>query len=260
MLKAEKIIYKIEENILVDNFSYNFAENKFIVIMGKNGAGKTTLLKILSGSLKPTSGKILIDDKEINKIKKIELAKKRAVLSQHYEIPFPVEVSELVMMGRYPHYKSNPVKTDFEICNKAIDILDISGFKDRDYNSLSGGEARKVHLARTLAQVWNTDDTEKILFLDEPVSNLDLKYQHQIIRIARERTIENTTVIAVLHDLNLANAFADEILFMKSAKLHSVKKKNEPLDKEVLFDVFDTEFEVIKNPTGKTDYVIFRND
>lgn len=260
MLKAKNITYKIDNNILVDDFSYDFPENKFIVIMGKNGAGKTTLLRILSGSLRPSDGKIYIDENEINEIKKTELARRRAVLSQHYEIPFAIEVSELVMMGRFPHYKSNPSQIDHEICSEAIKLLDISNFVERDYNSLSGGEARKVHLARTLAQVWNTDKTEKILFLDEPVSNLDLKYQQQIIKIAKERTSENTTVIAVLHDLNLANAFADEILFMKSAKLHSVKRKEEPLNKDVLLDVFDTEFEIIKNAANNTDYVFFKNN
>lgn len=258
MLRAKNVSYEIEKNILVDNFSYNFSESKFIVIMGKNGAGKTTLLKILAGSLKPTNGKVLLYDTDISKITSIELAKTRAVLSQHYEIPFAIDVSELVMLGRYPYFKTNPTKLDYEICDNALQLLDISNFKDRDYNSLSGGEARKVHLARAFAQVWEIEKEKKILFLDEPVSNLDLKYQHQIIKLAKERTLKNTTVISVLHDLNLANTFADEIIFMKSAKLHSVKNKEERLDLDIINDVFETDFEIIKNPVTNIDYVVFK--
>ncbi len=255
MLEAKNISYKAGGNYLVKNFSHHFVENKFIVIMGKNGAGKTTALRMLSGGLKPHSGEILLNGKDIHSIKPEAFARKRAMLSQNYDISFPVSVSELVMMGRYPYFKSRPSKIDFEICDSTMRTLNIENLKDRDYNTLSGGEARKVHLARTLAQVWQEAEP-KILFLDEPIANLDLKYQYEIIKLAKERTLHNTMVIAVLHDINLANLFADEIIFMKDAQIHSVRKKGESVSREILSDVFDTNFEILTEPVTGGEFAI----
>ncbi|HPS64424.1 MAG TPA: ATP-binding cassette domain-containing protein, partial [Ignavibacteria bacterium] len=145
-------------------------------------------------------------------------------------------------------------KKDFEICDKTMRTLNIENLKDRDYNTLSGGEARKVHLARTLAQVWQEAEP-KILFLDEPIANLDLKYQYEIIKLAKERTLHNTMVIAVLHDINLANLFADEIIFMKDAEIHSVKKKGEHFEKHILSDIFETNFNIINDSNTDEGYV-----
>ncbi len=255
MLVAENVSYQIEGKYLVKNFSFVFDKNKFIVIMGKNGAGKTTVLKMLSGGLKPQSGKITLDGKDIFSIKPGMFAKKRAMLSQNYDISFPIEVNELIMMGRYPYFRSRPTIDDVRICDETMRMLNIEELKERDYNTLSGGEARKVHLARTLAQVWQEEEP-KILFLDEPIANLDLKYQFEIIKIAKERTSYNTLVVAVLHDINLANQFADEIIFMKDGEIHSIKKKNQSIGSLPLGEIFSANFKIIKEPESGEEFAV----
>src|SRR5206468_4796831 len=170
--------------------------------MGANGAGKSTLLKLLAGDLKPSAGKIWWEKKEISDYSKKELAVQRAVLSQHYNISFPITVQEIVMMGRYPHFSSNPGEVDLAICREAMDLMSVREFAERDYNTLSGGEAQKVQMSRVLAQVWDAQN-EKILYLDEPVSHLDVRFQHQLLRAAKDWCRNQTTVIAILHDINL---------------------------------------------------------
>jgi iron complex transport system ATP-binding protein len=220
MVKAESISYTIGRQTLLQPTSLSFAEGKFHVIMGANGAGKSTLLKLLSGDLAPSTGRVLLDEQELPVFSKKELAVKRAVLSQHYHLAFPITVSEVVLMGRYPHYRNTPSATDLAICKKAMALMEVEKFAERDYTTLSGGEAQKVQMSRVLAQIWNEEEKgSKVLFLDEPVSHLDVKYQYQLLRVAKECCRKQTTVVAILHDINLAISFADHILLMKEGSV-----------------------------------------
>ena len=186
MLSASGISFKVGSKYLLADTTVSFEKGKFHVIMGANGAGKSTLLKILAGSQKPSSGYVFMDGKDLSFYSKKILAQKRAVLSQQYHITFPIEVKDVVQMGRYPYYLQNPAKEDISICHEAMRTMQVEEMQDRDYNSLSGGEAQKVQMSRVLAQIGKADDeNKKILFLDEPVSHLDLRYQHQLLQVAK---------------------------------------------------------------------------
>lgn len=258
MLKAHNVSYTIDKSTLLKNISLEFKPNEITVIMGQNGAGKSTLLKLLAGSLKASEGEITILDKNILQYNEIELAKTRAVLSQHYDISFPVQVKDIVMMGRYPHFKSEPSNEDHEIINSALTMMGINNLKERYYDSLSGGEAQKVQMARVLSQIWiNCNHESRILFLDEPVSQLDIQYQYFLMQVARNFTKENITVIAVLHDLNLALAYADNIVFLKKGGLIKNYSSINEIDKEIVNKVFDIEMENIINPfSGKPHFIV----
>ena len=217
MLVAENVSYQIEGKYLVKNFSFVFDKNKFIVIMVKNGAGKTTVLKMLSGGLKPQSGKITLDGKDIFSIKPGMFAKKRAMLSQNYDISFPIEVNELIMMGRYPYFRSRPTIDDVRICDETMRMLNIEELKERDYNTLSGGEARKVHLARTLAQVWQEEEP-KILFLDEPTSGIDPLARRTFWREITALSEKGTTIIITTHFMEEAE-YCDRFMIQDHGKM-----------------------------------------
>ncbi len=220
--------------------------------MGANGAGKTTLLRLLAGNLRPTEGEVFLFDKPVRTYPKEELARKRAVLSQHYQIAFPIGVNDIVMMGRYPFFKTTPSKHDREICADVIQVMNSEELYTREYNTLSGGEAQKIQMGRVLAQIWEAkEDDEKILFLDEPVSHLDVKYQHQLLQTAKEWCGKHVTVIAILHDINLALLYADRIIFLKGGNLvHDMQRPSE-ITSAVIKQVFDVDAKVMEVEKGR---------
>ena len=166
MLEAKDISYHVGVKTLLQPTSLQLDYGEFVVVMGANGAGKSTLLKILAGELKPGVGTVSIDGLEIHDYNRSELARKRAVLSQHYNITFPISVHEVLMMGRYPYFKNKPSSLDYEVCRDSALMMDVQQFADRDIQTLSGGEAQKVQMSRVLAQVWpaGEDDTRRILY------------------------------------------------------------------------------------------------
>jgi len=257
MLRTKTVAFKVGDNYLLHDTSLQFEPGKFHVIMGANGAGKSTLLKLLAGEQKPSSGSIFLKEKELGLYNKKELATKRAVLSQHYHVTFPITVNEIVMMGRYPYFSSNPAAKDRTICRQAMETMNVADLAERDYTTLSGGEAQKVQMSRVLAQIWEArEGEEKLLFLDEPVSHLDVKYQHQLLKAAKELCHHHTTVIAVLHDINLAIAFADRFLFMKQGKiLYDTTLLNE-VSTAMIKEVFDVSSTILY-PEEHKPVVIF---
>ncbi|MBX7044400.1 MAG: heme ABC transporter ATP-binding protein [Ignavibacteria bacterium] len=259
MLKASNVSYRIKEKYLVDDINLDFGEGQFTVIMGQNGAGKSTLLKILAKSLKSSKGDVECNARNIQSYHSLELAKLRAVLSQHYDITFPITVDDIVIMGRYPHFKNAPSSEDNKICGEVMKLLNIEDLKGREYNTLSGGEAQKVQMARVLAQIWEKE-TAKILFLDEPVSNLDMKYQNQILGIAQKISRENCIVVAVLHDINLSINYADRIVFMKDGLIKYVLSDLKELTEEIIFDVFNVKAKIITNPFTDKPLVVYEKD
>jgi len=252
MLKTESLSYWIEDNMLLNEIDLSFIPNRFHVIMGANGAGKTTLLRLLAGDLEPSEGEIYFHGHPLRHYRKKELAAKRAVLSQHYQIAFPIAASDIVMMGRYPFFDSSPRKIDREICNQALGRVESQEFSSREYNTLSGGEAQKIHMARVLAQIWESaEGNEKVLFLDEPVSHLDIKYQHELLQSAKQLCNRHVTVIAILHDINLALMYADHIVFLKGGHLIHETMDPSGVTSEVIRNVFDVNATVLDLEEGK---------
>jgi len=252
MIEATSISYQVSGKYLVRPLSVTFHAGEMAVIMGANGAGKSTLLKLLTGALKPSSGNVLYKNKDLSAYTSEELAKERAVLSQSYQLNFPISVSDIIMMGRYPYFNTSPTLHDQAIFDSAIYTLGIKHLLDRDYNTLSGGEAQKVQMARVLAQVWQSKgDNPKTLYLDEPVSSLDMKYQHEILGISKRFAEAGNAVVTVLHDVNLALQYADRIYFMKEGELIYTHAVGGNIDLESLYQIFDVRFERMNTETGR---------
>lgn len=245
MVEVENVKYKVQGKDLLSSSSLSFGPNQFHVIMGSNGAGKSTLLKLISGLLRPTEGAIYLWKKEIQRYSKNELAKKRSVLSQHYNVTFPITVKDLVLMGRYPYYQNMPSAFDTKVCKEVIELMEIEEFTNRDYHTLSGGEAQKVQMCRVLAQIWDAEiGSEKILLLDEPVSNLDVKFQYQLMKIAKDLCSQHLTIIAILHDINLALSFADRIIFMKKGNINYDLSDPKEISPSIIHDIFEVKTEI----------------
>ena len=208
---------------ILDDVSLRFRAGAFNVILGPNGAGKSTLLRAATGLLRPTAGAVLLDGRAVREYEPGELARKRAVLSQHVELAFPLPVREVVLMGRYPHYARVPAPRDLAIVDEALALVGMHDRRDQPYPTLSGGEQQKVQLARVLAQIWSgaadVAPPHRYLFLDEPTSSLDIHYQLQLLRVVGELPGHDCTVIAVLHDLNLAFEHADHVVLMDRGRV-----------------------------------------
>ncbi|WP_214225895.1 heme ABC transporter ATP-binding protein [Pedobacter sp. B4-66] len=216
MIRVEDLTYKVGNRKLVDGLSFEARSGEMLAILGANGAGKSTLMKLLCREMRPSSGKVFIKGKELMNYRLEDLAKTRAVLSQHNTISVSFVVDELVMMGRYPHFDQKPAANDFSVVRRVMQDTGISHLSGRDYNTLSGGEQQRVQLARVIAQVY--DSPNACLLLDEPTNGLDIQFQQQIMVLARKLADRGYCVICILHDINYASRFADRILMLKNGK------------------------------------------
>jgi len=253
MLKTENISFSVGKKQILKNVSASFLPGEFNMILGPNGSGKSSFLKIFSGEINRFQGTVLYDNKKIKELRKEELAKKRAVMSQQADLGFPLLVEEVVMMGRYPHFTFNPNKKDVTICNEVIERMNLVEFKERKYLTLSGGEKQRVQFARVLAQVWEKPaDGYRYLFLDEPLNSLDISYQHEFLQAAVELIKDQTVLIAVMHDINLAAHYADNLFFLKEGEMIVHGRPKDILTENIIEKVFNVKTKVIENPvTGK---------
>lgn len=202
--------------VLLDGITATLQPGRFTAILGPNGAGKSTLLSLLSAQHTPDGGQVLLDGAPLHTLSAHTSALRRAVMPQESAVAFDFSVREVAELGRYPHRK-NPDSDEAAIVGRALAATDVTALAPRIFNTLSGGEKARVHLARALAQVWSPrpDGAARWLLLDEPTAALDLAHQHQTLRLLRDWAHEQGIgVVAVLHDLNLALRYADDVLLL----------------------------------------------
>ena len=244
MLVANNITFRVGNKILISEISASFAPAKLHLIVGPNGAGKSTLVKVLARLLRPQTGTVRYEDADVSGASEAELAKRRAVLSQAIEIAFPLTVREVVMMGRYPHFSGRPGPTDEQIVDEVMQHFDVAEFKDRYYQTLSGGERQRVNFARVLAQLWRDNPVAscRYLFLDEPLTFLDIRHQIDFMkRIHTFTDAADVVTVGVVHDLNLAARFADQILMMNGGRVVANGSPSEVLTTKRIEQVFGVE-------------------
>jgi len=260
MLSIDNVSYRIGGKQILAGITTTFAPGLLHVIVGPNGSGKSTFLQIFSGELKPEEGKVYYDDLPIAHADKTTLARRRAVMSQLPELHFPLSVNDIVMMGRYPHFNFQPSKKDSAICRQAMERVEITALSGRDYLTLSGGEKQRVQFARALAQIWEPPSSpaeSRYLFLDEPVSSLDIHYQHQFLQIARSLVRDNIVLVAVLHDINLAMLYADRILFMKEGRVAAEGPSPAIVTPSLIREVFNIPVQLLENPQGAAPVIVY---
>lgn len=253
IISIDSLWFKYDKENILEDINININQGSFISIIGPNGSGKTTLLKNMVNLLTPTKGSINLFKKDIKNIKYKDLAKKVAVVHQSNNIGYNFSVEDVVMMGRFPYLKRFQSETskDYEIAEKAMKNTGIFDLKDRSILNISGGEMQRVMIARALVQ------EPEILVLDEPISNLDLKYQVGILNICKElNKKENLTVICILHDINLASRYSDNIILLKDGKIHSLDKPNNVITKKNIKEVYDIDVDVKNIENTDIPYII----
>jgi iron complex transport system ATP-binding protein len=223
--------------------------SEIVAVLGANGAGKTTLLRALNGSLDLSKGEIFLNEKSLRDFSRREIAQKIAVVAQENQTQFPVTVLEFVLSGRFAHASGAfgwETEKDLIVARKALLETDLSGFENRLINRLSGGERQRAVFARALA------GEAKTFLLDEPTANLDLSHQASLLRLMREKCdTENCTAIVITHDLNLAAAFADKILLLKSGSAIALGKPSEVLTESNLREVFAVDVLIDSHPASE---------
>ncbi|MEM8652761.1 MAG: heme ABC transporter ATP-binding protein [Pseudomonadota bacterium] len=247
MIIAENLSVNIGNKPIINNISYSLFEGEFLAVIGPNGSGKTTMMKALSGELE-YAGKLQINGQEIISAKAIELARMRAVLSQFTQVTFPFLVREIVSFGVIAGGVSQPDRENLP--EKALEEVGLKGFEERKYQELSGGEQQRVQLARVLCQVWQpvTNGQAHWLFLDEPVSSLDLQHQINVMKIAKSFSQRGGGVVAILHDLNLTAMYADQVLLLKDGSIVDFGTPKEVLQDQNLQLAYDCHLKVGKVP------------
>ncbi|SMC50331.1 heme ABC transporter ATP-binding protein [Moheibacter sediminis] len=259
MIKGHQINYSHKKFSILNDIDVSVEYGEFLAIVGPNGAGKSTLLSVLANE---TSSKqkqsVLFKNKLFKDWDLKDLAKNKAKFSQHNSNEIPLLIKDVVMMGRYPYFNSTPRAEDLEAAENSMQETDILHLRDREYNTLSGGEKQRVHLARALAQLKN-DVTHKLLFLDEPLNNLDIKHQHKALKTIKDFTEKANTAIVVLHDLNLAAQFADNILLMKNGKVAAHGKPEEVFNEKIISEAYNFPCAICANPITQNPMIIFGN-
>ena len=220
---------------VIKNISFEVADN--VSIIGPNGCGKTTLLRAIA-SIIPARGSILIQNKSITGMKQREISRKIGMLTQLPSVYFSYNVINTVMMGRYLHLKNRfmnaPTEEDFKVVEESLKAVDMLGEKEKDILQLSGGQLQRVFLARVLAQ------EPKIILLDEPTNNLDLKCQVEIMNYLKKWARKNERiVISVLHDINLALEFSERLIIMKNGEIHADGLAEDILTNGLLNSIYD---------------------
>ncbi|ASS48322.1 MAG: hypothetical protein A3D31_08845 [Candidatus Fluviicola riflensis] len=243
MILAENISFQVGKACLLNRASFRFDKPEFIAVIGPNGAGKSTLLQLLSGFYKPTTGSVLINGKGTHLWSASEFAHFRAYLQQQQSVFESFTVEDVLMMGRTIHVASKPGPADAEMVEKMLVQLGLHDRRTQAFNHLSGGEQQRIQFARTLLQLKDVGSDSlsgKILFLDEPLNNLDLYYQYNLLQLARTNVVEQQgTVIAVLHDINMAYQFADRIIVLSKGNTICDAPTEEALTPELLSAVYN---------------------
>lgn len=257
MLNVQNINFKISPSLALTDISFDVQPGEMLAILGANGAGKSTLLKIITGALKMNSGNVLLNELPINYWPVKELAKFTAVMQQQNQLQLPFTVFEVVMMGRYPHFKNKETQSDEEIVDAVLVKTGIQKLKNRNYLTLSGGEQQRVHLARVLAQISGKKmESPRYLFMDEPSNNLDIRHQHGALNIAKEFAKEGNCVVAVLHDLNLALQYADKIVLLKNGAMKGFGACASVMTDAAISDVYDLPLSIFHPPAGQHPMVM----
>lgn len=246
-ISVKNLSVAYESNTIIEDMNLSIPKGKISIIIGANGCGKSTLLKTIARINKPKNGDIFINNKNIKKIKEKNIAKEVAFLPQGPVCPDGLTVRELVAYGRFPHQKmiGGLNSHDKDLIDWAIKETGLSEFADREVENLSGGQRQRAWIAMTLAQ--ETD----IIMLDEPTTYLDMSYQLEVLEVLQKLNREkNITVVIVLHELNNACRFADNIIGLKKGKIICEGKPLEVINKENLKEIYGIEANLQKSENG----------
>ncbi|MCC3267328.1 ABC transporter ATP-binding protein [Arthrobacter gengyunqii] len=239
MISVNGVTKKYANATVVDEVSCHIKEGGVTSIIGPNGAGKSTLLSIISRLLPADAGTVTVDGLDVVKTPGKDLARKMAILRQDNHLTVRLTVRDLVGFGRYPHNGGRPTSVCREKIEQSLAFLDLSDLADRFVDELSGGQRQRAFIAMVLAQ-----DTDYLL-LDEPLNNLDMKHSVEMMRLLRRLTDElGKTVVLVIHDINFASCYSDDIIAMADGKLLHQGPPSMIMQPEVLKDIYEIDIRI----------------
>jgi len=245
MIEVHSVSFRYHEDWVLQDVSFRVERGEFVGVIGPNGSGKTTLLKILYRLLSPQKGEILFELVPMKKMDRADIAKRIAVVAQETHLLFPFSVLETVLMGRSPHlgHLMFESEKDLEIAKKAMEWTKVLPFSERSMDELSGGERKRVFIARALAQ------EPEVILLDEPTANLDIHHQMDflelILTLNRERGL---TIVMASHDMNIASEFCDRLILLREGGIYQAGTPDEVITKENIENVYGCEVWVDQNP------------
>ncbi|UCE90785.1 MAG: heme ABC transporter ATP-binding protein [Methanobacteriota archaeon] len=255
-LEVSNLSYSFYGRKVLREISFEIGEGEFLGLMGPNGSGKTTLLRCLTRYLPEATRAILVDMKPLHTLSDREVASTFAVVPQSSSTDFPFTVKDVVLMGRIPHIRSRIASTsrkDIEVVSAAMEVTGCASFADRPFSELSGGERQRVVIARALAQA------PKALLLDEPTVYLDISGQLEMMDLVRRLNQEQSlTVLAVLHDINLAARYCDRIALLSQGSLEAIGPPEEVINSDTILNVYGVDVAVRKDPFTHDVFVMPR--
>lgn len=235
---------------ILESVDFALREKEFVGIIGPNGSGKSTFLKCVYRVQKPTAGAIFFNNRSLDELSYRESALQLAVVAQHNFYSFDFSVLEVVLMGRSPHKKilERDNLEDYRIARNALKTVGLEAFEKRNFSTLSGGEQQRVILARALTQ-----ETE-CLVLDEPTNHLDVKYQLQIMDIVKGLDL---TVVAAIHDLNIAAMYCDRLVALKEGKVVGVGAPQALLTEAFIHELYEVESRVAYDAAHDRIHIVY---
>lgn len=252
-LTIKNLNVKIAQKEIIKDLSLHTEKKDFVGIIGANGSGKSTLLKAIYKSITPQNGSIFLNELDLIKSSEKKVSRHLGVVSQFNELNFDLTVFQMVLLGRTPHKKllEADSQEDFDIVNEALTKTNLLHYKDRSFLSLSGGEKQRVVLARTIAQ------QPDYMILDEPTNHLDIRYQLEILECVKKLGI---SVLAALHDLEMAAHYCDYLYAMKNGAIIAAGKPNEILTEALIEQIYEVKCTIFENPvTGQLGFVYHLN-
>jgi iron complex transport system ATP-binding protein len=247
MIEVRSISFRYHEEWVLQEVSFRVEKGEFVGVIGPNGSGKTTLLKLLYRLLAPQRGEILFELVPMKKMDRRDIAKRIAVVAQETQLLFPFSVLETVLMGRSPYLGRLLFESekDLEIARKAMEWTKILPFSERPVEELSGGERKRVFIARALAQ------EPDVILLDEPTANLDIQHQIEfldlILTLNRDRGL---TIVMASHDMNIASEFCDRLVLLQEGKIYQMGTPEKVVTKENIENVYGCEVWIDQHPVS----------
>ena len=239
MIEIKNIFKKYRDKHVVNDVSFSIEKGKITSFIGPNGAGKSTVLGIVTRLIDGDGGEVIIEGKSLSDYHTKDLAKKIAILKQSNNISLKLTIRELVSFGRFPHSEGNLNAEDEKYIDEAIEYMKLSDIQDKYLDELSGGQRQRAYIAMVIAQ-----NTEYIL-LDEPLNNLDMSHSVQMMKVLRDLCDDlGKTIVLVMHDINFASCYSDNIVALKNGRIEKVGTTDEIVKKEVLEDIYEMDFDI----------------
>ena len=232
LIELTSVGLALDGRAILKNVSLQVFPGEVLALVGPNGAGKSSLLSVMSGDVQATTGRALLQGRDVSKYRVDEAARQRSVLMQSNEVSFPFTVAEIVEMGRAPWARTTSLADDNKAIAEALQKADVEHLVERRFNQLSGGERARVSLARVLAQ------RTPVVLLDEPTAALDLKHQESVMKTVREIAGQGRAVVVVVHDLSVAAGYADRVAMVVEGKIAAVGSPSEVITAKRVSEVY----------------------